>query len=210
MSHEIRLGALSLEGNLTLPPHAKGVVLFAHGSGSSHLSPRNHYVASILNQSNIATLLIDLLTPKEEAFDEKTKALRFNIDLLSERLSLLTDWLLQNPRTASLPIGYFGSSTGAAAALVSAAHKKNILSAVVSRGGRADLAGSFLKQVLAPTLLIIGEEDPVVVKLNQQAYQELSCPKKMMVIPKATHLFEEPGCLEQVAHLACDWFLKYF
>jgi putative phosphoribosyl transferase len=208
-SLKLSFGNIHLKGILSIPPSAKGIVLFAHGSGSSRFSPRNQLVAHFLNQHHIATLLIDLLTPKEDEIDERTREFRFNIDLLAQRLIWVTDWLLQDSRTQPHAIGYFGASTGAAAALIAAAKKKEAVSAVVSRGGRPDLAHSFLTQVQAPTLLIVGENDPEVIELNRQAYKLLACPKKLEIIPGATHLFEESGCLEKAAHLSSDWFAKY-
>lgn len=203
------LGNIRLEGHLSIPPASRGIVLFAHGSGSGRFSPRNQFVATLFNQQKIATLLIDLLTAKEGEVDEQTRELRFNIELLSERLIQIADWLSQDLRTKSLSIGYFGASTGAAAALIAAA-KNSKVSAVVSRGGRPDLAKSFLPQVRCPTLLIVGENDSEVIALNQQAYELLMCPKKMEIVSRATHLFEEPGCLEEVARLSSEWFLRYF
>lgn len=205
----IPVGSVQLEGELIIPQQAKGVVLFAHGSGSSRFSPRNQFVAQSLRDHQLATLLIDLLTAEEEEIDLQTRALRFDIDLLAERLSSVTDWLLQNSKTTSLSIGYFGSSTGAAAALIAAAIKGPIISAVVSRGGRPDLASFYLSRVRSPTLLIVGSEDTTVIELNERAYKDLSCEKEFKIIPEATHLFEEPGALEQVADLAGLWFLKY-
>lgn len=206
----LSLGKIQLEGDLSIPSHPKGIVLFAHGSGSSRFSPRNQFVATFLNHHGIATLLIDLLTSEEELIDEKTREFRFDIDLLANRLVLITDWLLKDPRTQTLPIGYFGASTGAAAALIAAAQRSQAVSAVVSRGGRADLAQPFLHQVKSPTLLIVGENDIEVIDLNEQAYALLTCPKKMEIIPRATHLFEEAGCLERVAQAAVAWFLHHF
>ena len=201
---EIPVGKTHLSGDLHIPPKAKGVVLFAHDSGSSRLSPRNQFVARYLEQAGLATLLIDLLDEKEGKEDERTRALRFNIPLLAERLSQVTQWLTQK----KLNIGYFGSSTGAAAALVAAAN--NPVKAIVSRGGRPDLAGPALPKVKAPTLLIVGGHDTEVIELNREALAQLHCEKKLTIVPGATHLFEEPGALEKVASLAADWFLKYF
>ena len=194
-----------LEGNLTIPPRAKGLVVFAHGSGSSRFSPRNRFVAEMLHKKQLATLLIDLLTKEESIVDESTGEFRFNIDLLASRLVDLTAQLLKNPGTQKLPIGYFGASTGAAAALIAASRGENIF-AVVSRGGRPDLAFSYLSKVKAPTLLIVGGHDLEVLALNKHAYEYLSCVKKIEVVPGATHLFEEKGALEQVALLAANWF----
>lgn len=206
----LSLEAVELEGLLSIPSKAKGIVLFAHGSGSGRFSPRNRLVANILQHQGIATLLVDLLTTEEEQIDERTRALRFDIPLLSQRLMQITDWITKDARTRSYPIGYFGASTGAAAALIAAAQKKKVISAVVSRGGRPDLASSFLAQVKAPTLLIVGERDEEVILLNQQAYKQLSCPKKLEIIPAATHLFEERGCLEKVAAISAEWFSHCF
>ena len=194
----------TLEGALVLPPSAPGIVLFAHGSGSSRLSPRNNFVARILQQAGLATLLIDLLTPAED----RDYATRFDIPLLTQRLLATTRWLQQQPATGKLPIGYFGASTGAAAALQAAARLDDRLAAVVSRGGRPDLAGEdALNAVRAPTLLIVGGHDDGVIQLNQEAYALLRCPKDM--VPGATHLFEEPGTLEQVAAHASRWFVRH-
>ncbi|HTL16997.1 MAG TPA: dienelactone hydrolase family protein [Patescibacteria group bacterium] len=200
---------LMLEGNLNLPEAARGVVLFAHGSGSSRFSPRNQHVARMLNQERLATLLIDLLTREEEAADERTAHLRFDIGLLAERVVVATDWLTQYRDTQGLQIGCFGASTGAAAALVAAAERPNIVSAVVSRGGRPDLAGPALPRVKAPTLLIVGGRDVKVIELNEAALAQLRCEKRMVIVAGATHLFEEPGTLDEVARLARDWFKQY-
>jgi putative phosphoribosyl transferase len=207
----------TIEGNLTMPgvgAHIKGIVIFAHGSGSSRHSPRNKYVAQVLNSANIATLLIDLLTPKEEDIDDITREYRFNIGLLARRLVSCADWILQNPELKVLKIGYFGASTGAAAALVAAAACPNTISAIVSRGGRPDLAGpEVLARLEAPTLLIVGENDEQVIKLNQEALRGLTKiqnKKKLVIIPGATHLFEEPGTLEDVARRATGWFECFF
>lgn len=205
----VSFGNIRLEGSLCIPNESKGLVLFAHGSGSSRFSTRNQFVARFLNQCKIATFLTDLLTTEENKIDEETGTFRFDIKLLSQRLIQLTDWLLQNPRTKSLPIGYFGASTGAAAALIAAALKGTSIFAVVSRGGRPDLARPYLTQVQSPTLLIVGENDPDVIDLNNIAYSLLKCPKNIEIVPEATHLFEEPGCLEKVAKLSADWFLQH-
>jgi dienelactone hydrolase len=205
---EVTAGPVLLEGMLTIPEGAKGIVLFAHGSGSSRHSPRNQYVASALNEGRLATLLVDLLTTEEENIDLETRHLRFDIPLLAERLSAATDWLQEKPETHPLKIGYFGSSTGAAAALVSAAEKGKIVGAVVSRGGRPDLAGAALAMVVSPTLLIVGGHDYGVIELNQHAYDLIKAEKKLEIVPGATHLFEESGTLEEVAHLARAWFVK--
>ena len=205
----IPAGSVTLDGNLTLPEEARAVVLFAHGSGSSRHSPRNRYVARLLNEAKLATLLIDLLTLDEEVIDARTAQLRFDIDLLAERLVDATDWLTQFPDTKHLRIGYFGASTGAAAALVAAAVRPDVVGAVVSRGGRPDLAGAALTRVKAPTLLIVGEEDVQVIELNRQALAQLRCEKQLVIVPGATHLFEEPGALDVVAQLARDWFQRH-
>ena len=203
---KIPIDSVELDGELILPPGAASVVLFAHGSGSSRFSPRNTYVAEVLQQRGIGTLLFDLLTHEEDQDYE----MRFDIGLLTQRLLAATTWLLANPETKSSKIGYFGASTGAAAALQAAAKMSKVVSAVVSRGGRPDLAGGIaLSQVAAPTLLIVGENDYSVIELNERAYAVMSCEKKLMLVPGATHLFEEPGTLEQVAQQAGNWFLKY-
>ena len=194
-----------LEGNLTLPEGARGIVLFAHGSGSSRFSPRNCYVAQQLNREKLATLLVDLLSPEEEAVDLRTARLRFNIGLLAERLVGVTDWLVRQPDTRPLRIGYFGASAGAAAALVAAAERPQIVRAIVSRGGRPDLAGPAFARVEAPTLLIVGGDDTPVIELNRAALAQLRCEKRLVIVPGATHLFEEPGALEEVARLARQW-----
>jgi putative phosphoribosyl transferase len=213
-THEERLvrvpvGQVMLEGNLTVPRDAGGVVLFAHGSGSSRHSPRNRFVAESLHQKGLGTLLIDLLTPEEEAVDMRTRHLRFDIGLLAERLVGAADWLAKNEETVALNIGTFGASTGAAAALIAAALRPEKVRAVVSRGGRPDLAAQYLSQVQAPTLLIVGGEDTPVIALNEEALARLTCRKEMAIVPGATHLFEEPGTLAQVAQLAGDWFVRY-
>ena len=205
----IQADGAALEGNLFVPPEARGVVLFAHGSGSSRHSPRNRYVAEVLQQSGLATLLIDLLTADEEEADVRTAHLRFDIELLARRLVGATDWLANHPATQTLPVGYFGASTGGGAALVAAAERPQAVGAVVSRGGRPDLAGMALPEVEAPTLLIVGGEDLPVITLNRQALEQLRTEKQLTVVPGATHLFEEPGTLEEVARLARDWFLRY-
>src|SRR5437762_1085496 len=202
-------GPAVIEGNLSLPESARGLVLFAHGSGSSRHSPRNRYVARLLNEARLATLLIDLLTSDEEASDMPTAHLLFDIDLLAERLVAATDWLTQHQDTRHLRIGYFGASTGAGAALVSAAQRPQAVGAVVSRGGRPDLAGPALARVRTPTLLIVGEADELVLDLNRQALELLPGEKRLAIVPGATHLFEERGALEQVARLAADWFSRY-
>jgi dienelactone hydrolase len=206
---QIPIGRVALNADLAIPESARGIVSFVHGSGSSRLSPRNRYVAQVLQQAGFATLLMDLLTEGEEALDARTTALRFDIGLLSRRLIMATNWLLHQPETASLTIGYFGASTGAAAALVAAAELPELIGAIVSRGGRPDLAGDALRHVVAPTLLIVGGNDPYVLGYNRKALTELQGPKKLQIIPGATHLFEEKGALETVAQLAKDWFVAY-
>jgi dienelactone hydrolase len=206
---QVPAGTVTLEGNLTLPEEAQAIVLFAHGSGSSRHSPRNRYVARVLNEAKLATLLIDLLTLHEEVIDTRRAHLRFDIDLLAERLVDATDWLTQFPDTKHLPIGYFGTSTGAAATLAAAAVRPDVVGAVVSRGGRPDLAGSALPHVRAPTLLIVGGDDGQVIELNRAALAQLCCEKQLVIVPAATHLFEEPGALDEVARLARDWFQRY-
>ena len=206
---DVAAGPVTLEGNLSLPEGARGIVLFAHGSGSSRLSPRNRYVARLLNEAKLATLLVDLLTPKEDALDARTAHLRFDVDFLAERLIGITDWLTQRSDTRDLRIGYFGASTGAAAALVAAAARLDAVGAIVSRGGRPDLAGRVLALVRAPTLLIVGENDAEVIQLNREAFARLKCEKRLVIVPGATHLFEEPGALDQVARLAREWFERH-
>ena len=202
----IPAGSVELDGDLALPPSSGGVVLFAHGSGSSRLSPRNTYVAGILQQRGIGTLLFDLLTREEDRNYET----RFDISLLTQRLLSATAWLQGRPQTQALKLGYFGASTGAAAALRAAAEMGNQISAVVSRGGRPDLAGELaLRRVHAPTLLIVGAADYEVVELNRQAYALMHCTKQLKLIPGATHLFEEEGTLEQAANAAADWFAQH-
>lgn len=206
---QVPTGSVVLEGNLSIPLNAIGVVLFAHGSGSSRHSPRNRFVAETLQAAGLATLLIDLLTAEEEAVDSRTRELRFNIGLLRDRLISAIDWLTQNPDTQELKIGCFGASTGAAGALMAAAERSEIVHAVVSRGGRPDLAELVLDRIQAPTLLIVGENDPIVIELNQKAMAHLLCEKELEIIPKATHLFEEPGALFEVARLAGLWFQQH-
>jgi len=205
----IPAGRASLAGRLNIPGNATALVLFAHGSGSSRHSPRNQFVARTLNDTGLATLLFDLLTPEEELVDMRTAELRFDIDFLAERLAQATTWAKQQQQTRDLRIGYFGSSTGGGAALVAAAQLPNDVGAVVSRGGRPDLAGGALPKVQAPTLLIVGGQDEIVIDLNEQARNQMRCKAKVEIIPGATHLFEEPGALEQVAKLASDWFIKH-
>ncbi len=206
---EVSAGYQTLSGSLTLPESAKGIILFAHGSGSSRLSPRNRYVAEVLNQAGLGTLLFDLLTTDEESEDALRREHRFDIGLLADRLSGATDWVIGQPETKGLNIGYFGASTGAAAALMAAGQRRTQVDAIVSRGGRPDLAGPFLKNVTAPTLLIVGSEDYEVIKLNRYAFQQLQCDKDMMLVAGATHLFEEPGTLESVARAASQWFTQH-
>jgi len=200
---------VELEGNLSLPPNARGIVLFAHGSGSSRHSPRNRFVAEQLQQAGLATLLIDLLTAEEEIADRPSGHLRFDVQLLAQRLGYVTDWLKQNQSTNALKIGYFGASVGAGAALLAAADHPQDVSAIVSRGGRPDLAGDALLRVKAPTLLIAGGEDYQVIRLNETALAQIHGEKRLDIIAGATHLFEEPGTLEQVASLARLWFEHY-
>lgn len=209
--HLVRVtsGEVTLEGMLCIPEGAQGIVLFAHGSGSSRHSPRNQHVARLLQEAGLATLLIDLLTVAEETVDIQTAHLRFDIELLATRLVGATDWLASYPETEHLKIGYFGASTGAAAALVAAAARPQAIAAIVSRGGRPDLAGSALPHVQAPTLLIVGSYDFPVIEMNQQALSQLRTEKRLDIVPRATHLFEEPGALDQVARLARGWFLGH-
>lgn len=209
-SHErIPVDGISLEGELTIPEDATGVVLFVHGSGSSRVSPRNRAVASELHNGGFATLLLDLLTVEEEEAEAATRHLRFNIELLATRLGAATDWVGRRADARSLPIAYFGASTGAAAALVAASRRRHIVRAIVSRGGRPDLAGSALGMVQAATLLVVGSLDTQVIALNEEAYRRLSCAKRIDIVPGATHLFEEPGALESVSRLARQWFDEY-
>jgi len=203
---QIPAGRAVLSCNLTIFENAIALVLFAHGSGSSRHSPRNQFVARTINRAGLGTLLFDLLTPEEEALDIHTREHRFNISLLAERLVHATNWAWQQAQTRDLRIGYFGSSTGGAAALVAAAELPQDVGAVVSRGGRPDLAGDALPKVQAPTLLIVGGNDDTVIELNEMARNQMCCEVKLEIIPGATHLFEEPGALEQVARLASDWF----
>jgi dienelactone hydrolase len=202
---------VELEGNLVIPADAQGIVLFAHGSGSSRHSPRNRYVASVLQQEGLATLLLDLLTTAEEKIDLRTRQLRFDIGLLTARLVSATDWLCHNPITQRFSIGYFGASTGSAAALIAATKRPDVVRAIVSRGGRPDLAGSALTHVQAPTLFIVGGHDFPVIAMNEDALELLdqTAAKQLEIIPGATHLFEEPGALDQVSVLASQWFKRY-
>ena len=208
---DVRIPAedVTLDGNLTIPENAVALVLFAHGSGSSRHSPRNQFVAHTLNDAGLATLLFDLLTREEEALDMRTGDLRFNIGLLAERLVHATNWAKREQETRDLRVGYFGSSTGGAAALVAAAEIPKDVGAVVSRGGRPDLAGDALPKVQAPTLLIVGGNDDIVIELNEMARDQMRCEVKLEIVPGATHLFQESGALEKVAKLAADWFVDY-
>ena len=206
---EVPVRDAKLAGTLTVPPGAHGVVVFAHGSGSGRFSPRNRAVAGALVGVGLATLLMDLLTTQEEAEDLRTAGLRFDIPLLAERVIGAIDWLPSDPALADLPVGCFGASTGAAAALIAAAERPQRVAAVVSRGGRPDLAGEALPRVKAPTLLIVGGRDVEVIRLNQQAQAMLGSESRLEIVPGATHLFEERGALAQVAALARDWFLRY-
>lgn len=208
-SVRVSAGPVTLEGDLSIPQGARGIVLFAHGSGSSRHSPRNRYVAQVLREGGLATLLLDLLTPEEEAMDLRTAHLRFDIGLLAGRLVGATDWLARYADTSALRVGYFGASTGGGAALVAAAERPEAVGAVVSRGGRPDLAGPALARVRAPTLLIVGGNDVPVIALNREALAQLRTEKQLEIIPEATHLFEEPGALEEVARLARHWFIRH-
>lgn len=202
---KIEIKQITIEGELTIPENAKGIVLFAHGSGSSRFSPRNNFVAEVLQKAGLATLLVDLLTVDEdENYDN-----RFNINLLADRLTAVTEWLKENDLTKSLKIFYFGASTGAAAAIKAAAKEKNNVSAIVSRGGRVDLAGKEILEIDSPILLIVGGHDDFVLELSDKAYLQIIGEKKLSVIPCASHLFEEKGTLEEVANQARDWFIKY-
>jgi putative phosphoribosyl transferase len=202
---EIPSGWRRLSGILNVTPSAEGVVAFAHGSGSGRFSPRNQFVARVLQEAGLATLLLDLL--EEEEAEDREKV--FDIELLAERLQSAATWLSREPATAALRLGYFGASTGAGAALVAAAREPAAVGAVVSRGGRPDLAMDHLPAVQAPTLLIVGGDDDVVIELNEQALRLLCCPKQLVIVPGATHLFEEPGTLEEVARLAKEWFVRF-
>jgi len=205
---EIILGSVTLSGTLSLPQGATGLVMFVHGSGSSRFSSRNRYVARTIRSANLATLLFDLLSPEEEKIDQITAELRFDIGLLTERVIGVTSWLRQDNDTKTLTVGYFGASTGAAAALAAAAELPDI-GAVVSRGGRPDLALGVLPRVTAPTLLIVGGNDGQVIEMNRRAFLQLHSVKEMKIVPGASHLFEEPGTLEEVARLAAEWFRQY-
>ncbi len=201
----IPIDSIKLEGMLAVPDGAKGMVIFAHGAGSSRLSPRNNFVAEEIRKTGLGTLLFDLLTEEEDEIYEN----RFDIPLLADRLKIVTDWIKKQPEAKSLNIGYFGASTGAAAAIIGAADIGPEIKAVVSRGGRPDLAGKALTKIQSPTLLIVGGNDGVVIGLNEEAHSQMKCKKKMNIIPGATHLFEEPGTLEEAAHQAADWFKEY-
>ena len=207
---DIPVGEAELHGDLGVPEQASGLVLFAHGSGSSRHSPRNRYVAEVLREAGVATLLMDLLTEQEEAIDQYNRRLRFDIPLLAQRLGGASEWVATQEDLADLPLGYFGASTGAAAAIIAAADRPQEVSAVVSRGGRPDLGGGAISRLQAPTLLIVGSLDYAVIELNQQAYDAMNCEKRLEIVPGATHLFEEPGTLEQAAKLAADWFVEHF
>lgn len=210
-AHDVQILANEekLRGILTISENAKGIVLFAHGSGSGRLSPRNQFVAKQLQQAGLATLLMDLLTAEEEEIDEKTRQFRFDIDLLTQRLEACSEWVMKQKETKDLAIGYFGASTGAAAALLAAAEQGDKIKAVVARGGRPDLAIDALADCRAPTLLIVGGEDLAVIEMNKKALDALQGTKKLEIVPGATHLFEEPGTLEAVAELASKWFVEY-
>ncbi|MEM2139805.1 dienelactone hydrolase family protein [Nitrososphaera sp.] len=205
----ISSGKVTLDGDLAMPGRPRGIVVFAHGSGSSRHSPRNRHVARVLQDAGLATLLMDLLTVEEEAIDMYTAQLRFDIGLLAKRLVGATDWLAENDLTKNLPIGYFGASTGAAAALVAAAERQQAVKAIVSRGGRPDLAFDSLPKVRAPTLLIVGGDDEPVIGMNREAMAKMKAERELVIVPGATHLFEEPGKLDEVAALARDWFLRH-
>ncbi len=206
---EIHIADVTLHGILAIPNQAHAIVLFAHGAGSSRFSPRNQYVARILQGSGLATLLMDLMTEREERSDAVTRTLAFDIPFLAERVEAATDWVLSNDATKDLRIGYFGASTGAGAALMAAAHKPDVVGAVVSRGGRPDLAAEVLPDVRAPTLLIVGGWDTPVIEMNREAAARLQVENKLVIIPDATHLFEEPGKLDEVADYASQWFTRY-
>lgn len=206
---EIRIGSITLEGNLSIPEGAEGIVVFVHGSGSSRMSPRNQFVAGSLRKGGLATLLFDLLSSEEERIDIRTGSLRFDIDLLTRRVLEATQWIAHNADAKDLRIGYFGSSTGAAAALIAVAELPGAIGAVVSRGGRPDLAMSVLARVKAPTLFIVGGRDHPVIDLNRRAMEKMTAEKRMEIVPNAGHLFEEPGALEQVVELAGQWFGRY-
>ncbi|HEX4810601.1 MAG TPA: dienelactone hydrolase family protein [Bryobacteraceae bacterium] len=209
VERSVEIPPAGVAANLGIPVDAKGLVIFAHGSGSSRLSSRNQFVAAVLQQHGLATLLLDLLTAQEEQIDLRTRRLRFDIDLLATRVVEATKWSAEHRELGGLPITYFGASTGAAAALIAAADLPDTIRAVVSRGGRPDLAGPALSRVKAPTMLIVGGDDTPVIELNEQALNQLQCEKKLEIVPGATHLFEEPGTLEQVATLASGWLVDH-
>jgi putative phosphoribosyl transferase len=208
-NHAVEIPPTGLRGDLVVPGQASGIIVFAHGSGSSRHSPRNRYVAEVLQLGGFGTLLLDLLTTAEEQVDLRTRHLRFDIELLAGRLEEATDWLEHGPGTRGLPIGYFGASTGGGAAIVAAARRPEAVGAIVSRGGRPDLAGGALARIKSPTLLIVGGEDEEVIALNREALSGMRCEKELYIIPGATHLFEEPGALEQVSSVALDWFKRH-
>jgi dienelactone hydrolase len=210
-SRNVRIptGPVTLEGELTVPRDAGGLVLFAHGSGSSRRSPRNQFVAQLLRKAGLGTLLFDLLSPEEGSHEDAGGRLRFNIGLLTQRLVCAAHWVTDEDEARHLRLGFFGASTGGGAALVAAADLGKTVGAVVSRGGRPDLAGNALRRVKAPTLLIVGERDEAVLELNEEAYEMLDCEKTLALVPGATHLFEEPGAMEEVARLSGDWFLEH-
>ncbi|MDW7746418.1 dienelactone hydrolase family protein [Halomonas sp.] len=206
---ELETCGVTLEGDLLRPEHPAGIVVFAHGSGSSRFSVRNRRVARHLAEQGLATLLFDLLTPDESLIDERTRALRFDISLIGARMSGAVAWVAESPETREWGIGLFGASTGAAAALIAAAEQPALVQAVVSRGGRPDLAGEALPRVKAPTLMLVGGRDTQVIELNEQAMAHMSCPRELLIVPGATHLFEEPGTLEKVEAHAARWFLDH-
>jgi len=206
---QIPSGAARLHGTLQIPAGASGIVVFAHGSGSSRFSPRNQYVAGVMRDAALGTLLFDLLTPEEETVDVQTRELRFDIELLATRLVDAATWLTHTDETRHVRVGYFGASTGGGAALVAAARLEQVIGVVVSRGGRPDLAGAALPHVVSPTLLMVGGRDTAVIQLNEAAYAQLRCQKALEIVPGATHLFEEPGALEHVAQLAAGWFQQH-
>ena len=207
----VRIAAhgVALEGSLDIPDAAPGIVIFAHGSGSSHRSTRNRDLAKFLQNAGIGTLLFDLLTVEEEQDERATGHRRFDVDLLATRLEIATEWLMSQPRARGRPIGYFGASTGAAAALIAAARLDDLIAAVVSRGGRPDLVDKYLPRVTAPTLLVVGERDEPVLELNQLAYARMRCTRELVIVPRASHLFEEHGAIEKVAALASGWFREH-
>jgi putative phosphoribosyl transferase len=206
----IPIEGAALRGDLRMPPDARGLVVFVHGSGSSRMSPRNRHVAEELNQHGLATLLMDLLSADEQRIDDRTMQYRFDIPLLARRSTLAAQWALAQPELGGLPVGLFGASTGAAAALITAAEMKEKIAAVVSRGGRPDLAGDALPNVQSPALFIVGGDDQAVLALNEKAMGKMGCPKELHIVPGATHLFEEPGALEHVVNVAAAWFSLYF